>query len=152
MGLPFPSAAFFEALRDGMNQNPELFRRLGYFDCTFAVRVLDADTGPRSFVLGFDVFECVDVREVDEAALAKESVDFVLEANAAVWRDMFANIKVNGGADAAHGINTLTHFGEGMRCVYDDPDGHDKMFRFAESIQEFFNLASKVDVDLRAAA
>jgi len=28
---------------------------------------------------------------------------------------------------------------------YDDPDGHDKMYRFAESIQEFFDLSARVD-------
>jgi hypothetical protein len=150
MGLAFPSAEFFAALRDGVNHNTETFRRLGYFDCTFGVRVLDAAGGAKSYLLGFDVFECVEARE--SADLSKETADFVLEADAAVWREMFANIKANGGADAAHGINTLTHFGESMRCLYDDPDGHDKMFRFAESIQEFFNLAAGLDVDLRAAA
>lgn len=149
MGLPFPSQEFFGALRAAMNDNPDFFRRLGYCDCAFGVRVLDG-AAARSFLLGFEVFECTDAREV--ADLSKEQTDFILEADVAVWRDMFANIKANGGADSAHGLNTLTHFGESMRCLYDDPDGHDKMFRFAESIQEFFNLASKVDVDLRAAA
>ncbi|HXC51637.1 MAG TPA: hypothetical protein VN634_12175 [Candidatus Limnocylindrales bacterium] len=150
MSLPFPSVAFFEALRAGMNDNAELFRRLGYFDCTFAIRVTENGHDPKQYVIAFDVYECTDVREVHD--LAGEQTDFILEADAAVWRDMFANIRANGGADSEHGINTLTHFGEGMRCLYDDPDGHDKMFRFAESIQEFFNLAANVDVDLRAAA
>ena len=28
---------------------------------------------------------------------------------------------------------------------YDDPDGHDKLYRFAESIQEYFDLSAGLD-------
>jgi len=28
---------------------------------------------------------------------------------------------------------------------YDDPDGHDKLYRFAESVQQFFDLAATLD-------
>jgi hypothetical protein len=59
---------------------------------------------------------------------------------------MLQNIKQRGAADVAHSINTLTHFGDALRIRYDDPDGHDKLFRFAESIQEFFNLAAHMDL------
>jgi hypothetical protein len=58
---------------------------------------------------------------------------------------MFENIRQNGGADVAHSINTLTHFGEQLTLRYDDPDGHDKLYRFAESVQEFFDLAATLD-------
>jgi hypothetical protein len=34
-----------------------------------------------------------------------------------------------------------------MRVLYDDPDGHDKLYRFAESVQEFFDLAAKLDIE-----
>ena len=40
----------------------------------------------------------------------------------------------------------LAHFGERLKIVYDDPDGHDKLYRFMESIQEFFDLSSKLEV------
>jgi hypothetical protein len=33
-----------------------------------------------------------------------------------------------------------------LKIVYDDPDGHDKLYRFMESIQEFFDLSSKLEV------
>ena len=36
---------------------------------------------------------------------------------------------------------------EKIRVVYDDPDGHDKLYRFVESIQEFFDLAAGLDID-----
>ena len=32
----------------------------------------------------------------------------------------------------------------GMKVVYDDPDGHDKLYRFMESIQEFFDLSGQI--------
>jgi len=38
-----------------------------------------------------------------------------------------------------------------MRVLYDDPDGHDKLYRFAESVQEFFDLAARVDLARPAA-
>src|SRR5579883_2889268 len=63
----------------------------------------------------------------------------------AAWRDMLDTIHALGAADTAHSINTLTHFGERLRVRYDDPNGHDKLYRFAESIQQFFDLAARID-------
>lgn len=144
MAVTFPSVEFFEALRERMREDAARFERLGYFDTTFGVRVTMPDGSKREYVLAFEVFDCVDVRATDD--LTREGVDFTLEAPLTVWREVIENIRANGGADAEHGINTLTHFGDRMRAVYDDPDGHDKMFRFAESIQAFFDLAADLDL------
>jgi hypothetical protein len=141
--ISFPSLEFFQALQARMQEKQELFQRLGYFDTTFGVRVLD-NGRTHSFVLGFEVFENVRVEEV--SAIEPAGVDFVLEGPLAAWRDMLDNIHRNHGADAAHSLNTLTHFGESLRSVYLDPDAHDKMYRFAESIQQYFNLAAEVDL------
>jgi hypothetical protein len=134
---------FFAALQSRMRDAAERFRRLGYFDTTFAVCVEHG--ADRSFVLAFDVFDCVGVREVEEPS--SEAVDFTLAGSLAAWREMLENIRANGQADTHHSINTLTHFGEKIRVVYDDPDGHDKLYRFVESIQEFFDLAAGLDID-----
>jgi hypothetical protein len=75
-----------------------------------------------------------------------KKVDFSIEGDERVWREMIENIKRNGQADTDHDINTLAHFGEQLKIQYDDPDGHDKLYRFMESIQEFFDLSSKLDV------
>jgi hypothetical protein len=61
-------------------------------------------------------------------------------------REMLESIKRHGEADTAHDLNTLAHFGEALKVSYVDPEGHDKLYRFMESIQEFFDLSSKVDV------
>ena len=146
MAITFPSEPFFQALATAMVGAHERFRGLGFFDATIGIRVL-ADDGAavadRLFVLAFEVFECTLAEEVPNFTPFR--VDFILEGKVGVWREMFENIRKNGGADVAHSINTLTHFGEQLTLRYDDPDGHDKLYRFAESIQQFFDLTATLD-------
>jgi hypothetical protein len=143
MAVSFPSTEYFEALRSQMVAAQEHFSRLGFIDTTFAVSV--ANNGKsRNYVLEFEVFELKNVSEVPAIDLKK--VDFSIEGEARVWREMIENIKRNGQADTHHDINTLAHFGEQLKIKYDDPDGHDKLYRFMESIQEFFDLSSKLEV------
>jgi hypothetical protein len=142
MPTRFPSLAFFETLQRTMRAEGERFSRLGFFDTTFGVRVLGDDGAPPAeFVLTFEVFDCTGVAEGPPPA----DVDFVLEGSLAAWAGMLDNIHALGAADTAHSINTLTHFGEGLRLVYDDPDGRDKLYRFAESVQVFFDLTAQLD-------
>jgi hypothetical protein len=145
MSVTFPSGAFFQALAAAMAGAHDRFRSLGFFDATIGIRVLLDDDGgaERLFVLVFEVFECTRAEEVPD--FTRLHVDFVLEGKASVWHEMFENIRRNGGADVAHSINTLTHFGEQLTLRYDDPDGHDKLYRFAESVQQFFDLAATLD-------
>jgi len=140
MPVEFPSVAFFEALGREMRSERDRFSRLGFFDTTFGVRVLRDGAPPAEFLLAFEVFDCTAVR-----AGAPSGADFVLEGPLGAWREMLDAIHRLGAADTAHSINTLTHFGEGLRVRYDDPDGHDKLYRFAESIQEYFDLAARID-------
>ena len=144
MKVAFPSVEFFRALQTLMQNERERFKRLGYFDTTFGVRVLDGPSGTHEYVLAFEVFDCTHVRATQD--LATEAVDFILEGSLDTWVEMLRNIQAHGAADVAHSLNTLTHLGERMRVVYDDPDGHDKLFRFAESVQEFIDLAAQLDI------
>src|SRR5258705_3254023 len=116
------------------------FRGLGFFDATIGIRVLPDDEGgaERLFVLAFEVFECTLAEEVPNFTPFR--VDFVLEGKASVWREMFENIRQNGGADVAHSINTLTHLREPLTLRYDDPHGHPKLLRFAASIPPYIQL------------
>jgi hypothetical protein len=61
---------------------------------------------------------------------------------------MFQSVISNGGADAAHTINSLTHVGDVMKVEYDDPEGHDRLYRFMATIQEFLDEAQHLDVEL----
>jgi len=141
MAITFPSLEFFAALQAAMRADVERFRRLGFFDTTFGVRVRRDGATPAEFALAFEVFDCVRVA----AGLAGVETDFVVEGDFAAWRDMLDAIHELGAADTVHSLNTLTHFGEVLQVRYDDPDGHDKMYRFAESIQEFLDLSARVD-------
>jgi hypothetical protein len=148
MSLPFPSVACFAELKKQMENEQERFRRLGFIDVTFGVRVTD---GPQAkpgnaYKLTFEAFRCAEVKELQDT----DATDFVLEAPYVTWKEMFQNIRVLGHADSKHTINTLTHLGTPIKVVYDDPDGHDRLFRYNESIQEFFNLSAKLDLDLSA--
>jgi hypothetical protein len=143
MALSFPSTDYFEALKGQMKAAQEKFSRLGFIDTTFAVSVGNNGKA-RNYVLEFEVYELKNVTEVPAIDLKK--VDFSIEGDERVWREMIENIRRNGQADTAHDINTLTHFGEQLKIVYDDPDGHDKLYRFMESIQEFFDLSSQLEV------
>jgi hypothetical protein len=144
MAVRFPSLAFFEALQREMRDARERFARLGFFDTTFGIRVLPDGGGPAAeFVLAFEVFDCVRVG----AELTDVETDFVIEGPLTAWREMLDTIHTLGAADTAHSMNTLTHFGEHLRVRYDDPDGHDKMYRFAQSIQEFLDLAARLDFE-----
>ena len=143
MAISFPSTEYFEALKAQMAANEEKFRRLGFIDTTFGVTV-GVNGKARNFVLEFEVFDLKNVSEVPAIDLKK--VDFQIEGDSRVWREMIENIRRNGEADSSHDINTLAHFGERLKIVYDDPDGHDKLYRFMESIQEFFDLSSKLEV------
>jgi hypothetical protein len=140
MSVEFPSVAFFEALRHEMQGERDRFSRLGFFDTTFGVRVVGEGAPPADFTLAFEVFDCTGVQ-----AGTSPGADFTLEGPLVAWREMLDAIHRLGAADTAHSINTLTHFGEGLHCRYDDPDGHDKLYRFAESIQEYFNLTARID-------
>ena len=143
MALKFPSSEYFEALGARMAAAQERFSRLGFIDTSFAIGV--NGTGPsRNFVLSFEVFELSAVKEV--GAIDLGSVDFAIVGDASVWREMIENIQRNGEADTHHDLNTLAHFGEGLKVTYADPEGHDKLYRFMQSIQEFFDLSGKLDI------
>ena len=143
MAVSFPSTEYFQALQQEMTAAQEKFRRLGFIDTIFGVSV-GLNGKARNFVLEFEVFELKNVSEVD--AIDPKHVDFTIQGDATVWREMIENIHRHGEADSSHDINTLAHFGDQLKVVYDDPDGHDKLYRFMESIQRFFDLSSKVEI------
>jgi hypothetical protein len=133
-----------------MRQEEARFRRLGFVDTTFGVEITSPNGQTWRYLLAFEVFEC---REVSEASgFDLTEIDFVLTGGLDAWVEMIQNIHRHGGADTTHSLNTLTHFGERMHVVYDDPDNRDKLFRFQESIQEFFDLASTLELEFPASS
>jgi hypothetical protein len=149
MPVAFPSLAFFHTLQSAMQQEAARFRRLGFIDTTFGIHVTTPTGQNWRYLLTFEVFDCRDVTEVQQFDLT--AIDFVITGDLAAWTEMLHNIQHHNGADVAHSLNTLTHFGERMQIEYDDPDNRDKFFRFQESIQEFFDLAHQLELDFHPA-
>ncbi len=137
--LVFPSVEWFQALQQLVNADPE-FRRLGTVDAGMGVKV-----GSRVFVITFEAFECVDVKEGAEADL--DDLDFYLELGEAGWRDLVENTKANGGADRRHTLNTLDltlDDGLSQNATGDQLRG-DMFFRVNQSLQHFFDLSAQLD-------
>jgi hypothetical protein len=143
--VAFPSLAFFQDLQTLMCKGEARFRRLGFIDTTFGVHIISPVGQEWRYLLAFEVFDCREVSEVADFDLTVS--DFVLKGDLSAWIEMLANIHQHGGADVTHSLNTLTHFGERLQILYDDPDNRDKFFRFQESIQEFFDQASALDIE-----
>lgn len=139
MAVRFPSLEFFQALQRRTVEAKARFEKLGYCDTSFGVRI-----GPELYGVGFDVYECTRVWRATDA----DGLDFVLEAPRELWREMVAAILRNKGADAAHTLNTLTHVGDRMKLVAHDAEGEDKYYRFMASLQEFFDQAHHLQVEL----
>jgi hypothetical protein len=139
MAISFPSVEFFQALQQRTKDEAIAFEKLGYCDTTFGIRV-----GAALFTVAFEIYECVDVAAGGEV----KDLDFVLSAPLALWNEMLESIRANGGADAAHTLNTLTHVGDLMRVEYEDPEGHDRFYRFMATIQAFFDEAKSLDLEL----
>ena len=140
MAIPFPSLEFFEALKKRTIEDAAVFEKLGYCDTSFGVKIDDALYG-----LHFDVYECAKVEKGADTA----KLDFVLAAPLAVWREMIASIVKNQGADAAHTLNTLSHVGDVIRVEYQDAEGHDRFYRYMASLQEFFDQARHLELEIR---
>jgi hypothetical protein len=140
VAVAFPSLAFFEALRQRTIEDSATFEKLGYCDTSFGVAVDDA-----LYSIHFEVYDCVGVEEGGD----RGKLDFVLSAPRAVWNEMIGSIVEHGGAGAAHTINTLSHVGDVMKVEYEDAEGHDRFYRYMASIQEFFDQARHLDVEIR---
>jgi hypothetical protein len=146
MSIMFPSLSFFQALQNTMRQEETRFRRLGFIDTIFGVHILSPSGQEWRYLLAFEVFDCREVSEVRDFDLT--AIDFVLKGDLTAWTEMLTNIHQNKGADVVHSLNTLTHFGERLQMLYDDPDNRDKFFRFQESIQQFFDLTHTLDLEV----
>jgi len=143
MAIKFPSLEFFQELARRMNANPAAFEKLGFCDTVMGMRVLGKN--PQLYSLTFDVFECSDVRELSSPEGA--GFDFVLEAPLALWKEMFESIQKTGHPAPAYTLNSLSHVGDRMKVVYDEPEGHDKFYRFMATIQAFVDQAADLDIE-----
>ena len=143
MAIKFPSVDFFQELARRMEANSAEFEKLGFCDTKMGVKV-NGDSS-HLYTITFDVFDCSDVREISSPDGAE--LDFTLEAPLSLWREMFESIQKTGHPEPAYTLNSLSHVGDQMAVVYDDPEGHDKFYRFMATIQAFVDQASDLDIE-----
>lgn len=143
MAVKFPSLEFFRELQSAMKADRPRFQKLGVCDTTFGVAVAGAD--PHLYELRFEVFDCAEVRELGSARDA--DLDFVLEAPVELWREMLASAQPHGSAAPEYTLNSLSHLGDRMKVRYDDPEGHDKFYRFMATLQAFFDQAAGLRIE-----
>ena len=139
--VPFPSVAWFDAVRTVFNDEPA-YRGAGggYCNCVAGMKV-----GAKVFVLTFEGESCASAKAVDDAAL--EDVDFYLDMAPAQWREMVANIRKNGHADLHHTLNTLDLDREDGLATsrHGDQYREDLFFRYNQTLQFFFDASARVE-------
>jgi hypothetical protein len=152
--VTFPSTEWFGRLSAAMESAPERYRRLGPMDLTLVPRIVMPDGRTRTFVLVFQGFRCILVDEIASGTADCGPHPVALEGEYAAWREMVENIRTHGGADLDHTLNFLTLPDWPLRIVPLDESGGqldaDRFYRYIESLQEFFNEASRVETRMAA--
>jgi hypothetical protein len=146
--MEFPSVEFFERLRALAEQHHERFEKNGYFDSAVALRMVGDAGATRSFLLRFDMYAPVEIRELDDREWVgmcnAEEIDFTLEGSLVTWREMIENIQAHNGADTRHTLNTLALPGVPLALVSHNQVDADKFYRYNQSYQDFFDLAAEL--------
>lgn len=140
----FPEADWFLALGSEMTAAAESFRRLGFIETRLVVRV-DPDNGAgktRYSGLVFDGYTLAEATPLADPGTFDP--DFVICGPAAVWRRMLDEIRQNGRPMLRHTLNSLVLLGEELWLESSDQLREDKFYRYNQSLQEFFNLASRL--------
>ena len=142
--VPFPSVAWFDAVRRVFNADPS-YRGAGggYCDCVAGMKI-----GAEVFLLTFKGEGCAAAAAVDEAAL--DDADFYLDMAPAEWQEMVANIRANGHADLHHTLNTLDLDREDGLATsrHGDQYREDLFFRYNQTLQYFFDASARVNTAL----
>jgi hypothetical protein len=149
MSPSFPEADWFLALGRLMEAEGELFRRLGYAEVRFAVRVL-ADNSEKvsEQVESTTGVELAGYRLGRAATLDDDAgfdPDFIICGRRAIWNRMLDEILRSGRPDLRHTLSSLALVGEELWLESTDQLREDKFYRFNQTLQELFNLAAKLN-------
>ncbi len=145
MAAAFPDPEWFLALGRLMQAEGELFRRLGYAETRFAVRVIpdDGEDPARECLVGLviDGYALTGAQPLHD--LADFNPDFVICARRAVWQRMLDEIAANGRPELRHTLSSLALVGEEMWLESTDQLREDKFYRYNQTLQEMLNLAGR---------
>jgi hypothetical protein len=140
----FPEPQWFVELGRLMAGEGELFRRIGYAEVRFAIRVLSDDATRTEALTGVEIngYELTRAAVVED--LAGFDPDFTICGPYAAWCQMLDEISRSGHPDLRHTLNSLALMGEQLWLESDDQLREDKFYRFNQTLQELFNLAAKL--------
>jgi hypothetical protein len=140
----FPAPQWFLALGHLMETEGELFRRLGYAEVRFAIRVLSDDGLRTETVTGLEIsgYELTTAVSLDDTA--GFDPDFLICAPRQIWERMLAEIMQAGRPEPRHTLSSLALMGDEMWLESPDQLREDKFYRFNQTLQELFNLAAKL--------
>ncbi|MHB1923317.1 MAG: hypothetical protein ACYCSJ_01350 [Acidimicrobiales bacterium] len=135
--IPMDSVEVFRGLAAQMEEHRGEFEALGLCDLDLEVKVGRGSAGPLRVLLRFRDYGCEDV-----VALEPEEqvhADCRLEGELAVWEEIRDDIVANGRSTGRLTISSLVLLGERLRLGGVDPMGVDRFFRYAETVQRFFD-------------
>ena len=130
---------FFSALATEMNAHPERYQPLGEADMDVVIVMRDPRPAPFAVRLAFEGIRCEHVVDAEPDSPCEYRLDGPLVA----WQVMFDDIVARGRATGLQTINSLALLGDDIALGGSDPMGLDKFSRFNQSLQEFFDGASK---------
>lgn len=133
----FPSVEWFKEAADLLNKS-DSFKRLGTTDADMGVAVDD-----RYYEIDFEAFEVKEAREITAERAAE--LDFTLTQSYDEWKAMLDNIKENGRAEHEFTLNSLDLRSEKELAIGKDYNRRDAFYRFNQTFQEYFDMASKMD-------
>jgi hypothetical protein len=141
----FPDTQWFRSLGQLMQQEGELFRRLGYAETRFAVRVVpnnNLNGGDRIVGLEINGYELTQAEPV--ADLNDYDPDFVICGKREIWDRMLGEIAQSGRPELRHTLSSLALVGEELWLESTDQLREDKFYRFNQTLQEMLNLSSRL--------
>jgi hypothetical protein len=143
MAVKFPDADWFLALGRLMEAEGDSFRRLGYAEVRFVVRVVGADgRAERETAVELDGYK------LERAAALHDAPgfdpDFTICATGAVWERMLDEIARDGRPKGRHTLSSLALIGEELWLESEDQLREDKYYRYNQTLQELLNLSGKL--------
>ena len=149
MAPQFPDPDWFLALGGLMAARGEFFRRIGYVEARFVVRVLpdtdsggEAQTEEQATGVAMDGYALPQATALAPGDAMSFDPDFVICARRSVWRRMLEEIARSGRPELRHTLNSLALIGDELWLESADQLREDKFYRFNQSLQELFNLAA----------
>jgi len=143
MTAKFPDADWFLALGRLMEAEGESFRRLGYAEVRFVVRVVGEDGRAEAEtaveLAGYKLERALALKDA-----AGFDPDFTICASRAVWTRMLDEIARDGRPQGRHTLSSLALIGEELWLESEDQLREDKYYRYNQTLQELLNLSARL--------